>query len=97
MVSKLFKAKMETIVPVLRQAAVLAYHPRWWSGILFTALQRTVPTNLLDYPSMGSTILAASYLRIEAIFTFVGQGSTSGGMQFLPLHFISVHLSSPYP
>ena len=52
MVSKLFKAK---IVPVLRQAAVLAYHPWWWSGILFTALQRTVPTNLLDHPRMGNT------------------------------------------
>ena len=51
MVSKLFKAK---IVPVLRQAAVLAYHPRWWSGILSTTLQRTVATNILDHSSLGN-------------------------------------------
>ena len=53
MVSKLFKAKTETIVPVLRQAAALAYHRRWW-GIFSAALQRTVVTNLLDHPSMGN-------------------------------------------
>ena len=41
MVSKLIEAKTQTVAPLLRKAAVLAYHRRWW-GILFTALQRTV-------------------------------------------------------
>ena len=40
MVSKLIEAKMQTIAPLLRQAAALAYHRRWW-GILLTVLQRT--------------------------------------------------------
>ncbi len=53
MVSKLIEAKTQTITPLLRQAAALAYHRRWW-GILSTALQRTVATSLLDHPGMGS-------------------------------------------
>ena len=53
MVSKLIEAKTQTIAPLLRQAAALAYHRRWW-GILSTALQRTVATSLLDHPGMGS-------------------------------------------
>ena len=53
MVSKLIEAKTQTIAPLLRQAAALAYHRRWW-GILSTALQRTLATRLLDHPGMGS-------------------------------------------
>ena len=53
MVAKLIEAKTQTIVPLLRQAAALAYHRRWW-GILSTALQRTVATSLLDHPRMGN-------------------------------------------
>ena len=53
MVSKIIEAKTQTIAPLLRQAAALAYHRRWW-GILSTALQRTVAMRLLDHPSMGS-------------------------------------------
>ena len=45
------EAKTQTVAPLLRQAAALAYHRRWW-GILFTALQRTVATSLLDQPGM---------------------------------------------
>ena len=52
MVSKLIEAKTQTVAPLLRQAAAPAYHRRWW-GILFTALQRTVATSLLDQPGMG--------------------------------------------
>ena len=52
-VSQLIEAKTQTIAPLLRQAAALAYHRRWW-GILSTALQRTVATSLLDHPGMGS-------------------------------------------
>ena len=54
MVSQLNAAKTQTIEPLLRQAAALAYHQRWW-GILPTALQRTVAMSLLDNPGMGST------------------------------------------
>ena len=53
MVSKLIEAKTQTVAPLLRQAAALAYHRRW-CGILFTALQRTVATSLLDQPGMGN-------------------------------------------
>ena len=53
MVAKLIEAKTQTIVPLLRQAAALAYHRRWW-GILSMALQRTVATSLLDHPRMGN-------------------------------------------
>ena len=53
MVSKLIEAKMQTVAPLLRQAATLAYHRRWW-GILSTALQRTVATSLLDQPGRGN-------------------------------------------
>ena len=53
MVSKLMEAKMQTVAPLLRQAAALAYHRRWL-GILSTALQRTVATSLLDHPGMGN-------------------------------------------
>ena len=53
MVSTLIEAKTQTIAPLLRQAAALAYHRRWW-GILSTALQRTVATSLLDHPGMGN-------------------------------------------
>ena len=52
MVSTLIEAKTQTIAPLLRQVAALAYHRRWW-GILSTALQRTVATSLLDHPGMG--------------------------------------------
>ena len=52
MVSKLIEAKTQTVAPLLRKAAVLAYYRRWW-GNLFTALQRTVATSLLDQPGMG--------------------------------------------
>ena len=38
--------------PLLRQAAALAYHRRWWS-LLSVALQHTVATCLLDNPGMG--------------------------------------------
>ena len=55
MVSKLIEAKTQTVAPLLRQAAALAYHRRWW-GILSTALQRTVATSLLDQPGMGSML-----------------------------------------
>ena len=41
MVSRLIKAKTQTVASLLREAATLAYYRRWW-GILFTALQRTV-------------------------------------------------------
>ena len=53
MVSKLIEAKTQTVAPLLRQAAALAYHRRWWS-ILSTTLQRTVATSLLDQPGMGN-------------------------------------------
>ena len=49
-VSTLIEAKTQTIAPLLRQAAALAYHRRWW-GILSTALQRTVATSLLVWGS----------------------------------------------
>ena len=53
MVSRLIKAKTQTVASLLREAATLAYYRRWW-GILFTALQRTVATSLLDHqPGMG--------------------------------------------
>merc|ERR1712182_94627 len=52
MVSTLIEAKTQTIAPLLRQAAALAYHRRWW-GILSAALQHTVATSLLDHPGMG--------------------------------------------
>ena len=52
MVSTLIEAKTQTIAPLLRQAAALAYHRRWW-GILSTALQRTVATSLLDHLGIG--------------------------------------------
>ena len=51
--SKLIDAKTQAIPPLLRRAAALAYHRRWW-GILLMALQRTVATSLLDHPGMGS-------------------------------------------
>ena len=53
MVSRLIKAKTQTVASLLREAATLAYYRRWW-GILFTALQRTVATSLLDQPGMGN-------------------------------------------
>ena len=53
MVSKLMEAKTQTVAPLLRKAAALAYHRRW-CGILSTALQRTVATSLLDQPGMGN-------------------------------------------
>ena len=53
MVSKLIEAKTQTVAPLLRQAAALAYYRRGW-GMLSTALQRTVATSLLDHPGMGS-------------------------------------------
>ena len=53
MVSKLIEAKTQTVAPLLRQAAALAYHRRWW-GMLSTALQCTVALSLLDHPGMGS-------------------------------------------
>ncbi len=53
MVSKLSEAKMQTIAPLLRQAAALAYHRRGWK-ILSMALQRTEATSILDHPGMAS-------------------------------------------
>ena len=53
MVAKLIGAQTQTIAPLLRQAAALAYHRRWW-GILSIALQCTVATSLLDHPRMGN-------------------------------------------
>ena len=61
MVSKLIEAKTQTVAPLLRKAAVLAYHRRWW-GILFTALQRTVATSLLDQPGMGNMPLSLIHI-----------------------------------
>ena len=53
MLLTLIEAKTQTIAPLVRQAATLAYH-RGWRGILSTALQRTVATSLLDHPGMGN-------------------------------------------
>ena len=53
MVSKLIEAKTQTVAPLLRQAAALAYHRRGW-GMLSTVLQRTVATSLLGHPGMGN-------------------------------------------
>ena len=53
MVSKLIEVKTQAIAPLLRQAAALAYHRRWWA-ILSTALQRTVVTSLLDHLGVRS-------------------------------------------
>ena len=55
MVSKLIEAKTQTVAPLLRQAAALAYHRRGW-GMLSTALQRTVATSILDHPGMEIAI-----------------------------------------
>ena len=55
MVSKLIEDKTQTIAPLLRHAAALAYYRRWWD-ILSTALQCTVATSLLDHPGMGNML-----------------------------------------
>ena len=52
MVSRLVTAKTQMVPPLLRRAAALAYHRRWW-GLLSVALQRVVATNLLDHPGLG--------------------------------------------
>ena len=59
LVSKLIEAKTQTVAPLLRQAAALAYHRRW-CGILSTALQRTVATSFSDEPGMGNMFGAGS-------------------------------------
>ena len=53
-VSRLVDTKTQSVPPLLRQAARLAYHRRWWS-MLAVALQCTVatPTSLLDHPRLG--------------------------------------------
>ena len=51
-VSRLVEHKTQSVPPLLRRAARLAYHRRWWS-LLSTALQRTATTNLLDHPRLG--------------------------------------------
>ena len=53
MVSVLIEAKTQTSAPLLREAAALTHHRRWW-GLLSMALQRTVATSLLDHPRMGN-------------------------------------------
>ena len=53
MVSRLVEAKTQSVFPILRRAARLAYHRRWWT-LLSVALQRTVATNLLDHPRLGA-------------------------------------------
>ena len=52
MVSRLVQTRVEREHPLLRRAAALAYHRRWWS-LLSVALQHTVVSSLLDTPEMG--------------------------------------------
>ena len=52
MVARLVQTKTQTVPPLLRRAAALAYHRRWWS-LLSVALQHTVAVSLLDRPGMG--------------------------------------------
>ena len=52
MVRRLVATRTQAVPPLLRQAAALAYHRRWWS-LLSVALQHTVATCLLDHPGMG--------------------------------------------
>ena len=51
-VSRLLDTKTHGVAPLLRSAAKLAYHRRWW-GFVSVALQRTVATSLLDHPGLG--------------------------------------------
>ena len=44
--------RAHAVPPLLRRAAALAYHRRWW-GMLSVALQRTVTTYLLDDPGIA--------------------------------------------
>ena len=52
MVSRLVQTRVQTVHPLLRRAAALAYSRRWWS-LLSVALQHTVASSLLDKPGMG--------------------------------------------
>ena len=52
MVSRLVHTRTQTVHPILRRAAALAYTRRWWS-LLSVALQHTVAMSLLDKPGMG--------------------------------------------
>ena len=52
-VSRLIDARTKKVSPMLRRAAKLAYHRRWW-GILSAALQQAVALCCLDHPGMGS-------------------------------------------
>ena len=52
MVSRLVASRAQTVPPLLRRSAALAYHRRWWS-LLPVALQHTVATSLLDHPGLG--------------------------------------------
>jgi len=52
MVSQLVNTRVLNVPPLLRRAARLAYHRRWWC-LLSVALQRTVATSLLDHPGLG--------------------------------------------
>ena len=51
-VKRLVATRTQAVPPILRRAAALAYHRRWWS-LLSVALQRTVATSLLDHPGLG--------------------------------------------
>ena len=48
---RLVHAKVAGVQPLLRRAAALAYHRRWWA-LLSVAQQRCVATSLLDDPGM---------------------------------------------
>ena len=51
-VSRLVQTRVQTVHPLLRRAAALAYSRRWWS-LLAIALQHAVASSLLDEPGMG--------------------------------------------
>ena len=51
-VRRLVNARTRTVHPLLRRAAKLAYHRRWWS-ILSVTLQQAVALCCLDEPGMA--------------------------------------------
>ena len=70
-VNRLIETRICTVPPILRRAAKLAFHRRWWS-MLSVALQHTVAVSLLDHPGLG----AAPGVRALPSLGEVLQGST---------------------
>ena len=51
--ARLIHSRTQSVPPILRRAAALAYHRRWWS-LLSVALQHTVTTCLMDNPGLAA-------------------------------------------